>query len=90
MNLPLKAANRSGSARPGSGVDFDWHGGPITRATPVMPSYRCTQNVRRFLRSQCGADFRFDRPFMQWVKDGSAKTMGEVADEWLRRRGGED
>ncbi len=66
--------------------EFDWHGGAITRATPVTPGYRNTQNVRRFLRAQCGAGFRFDRPFMTWIKDGAAKTMGEVADEWLQRR----
>ncbi len=64
---------------------FDWHSDEITRATPVAETYRNTQNVRRFLRSQCGEAFRFDRPFMQWIKDGTPKTMGDVADEWLRR-----
>jgi len=64
---------------------FDWHAGPITRQTPVTASYRNTQNVRRFLRSQCGQDFRFDRSFMAWIGDGRPKTMGEVADEWLRQ-----
>jgi hypothetical protein len=68
--------------------DFDWHGGAITRATPVTPSYRSTQNVRRFLHAECGAGFKFDRPFMQWIKDGTPKTMGAVADEWRRRQGG--
>ncbi|MDY0872941.1 DUF6434 domain-containing protein [Dongia rigui] len=66
--------------------DFDWHSAKITRATPVTPSYRNTQNVRRFLVAQCGADFKFDRPFMAWIKDGRPKTMGDVADEWKRRR----
>jgi hypothetical protein len=65
---------------------FNWHSGAITRATPVNQGYRNTQNVRRFLRDQCGADFKFDRRFMQWIKDGTAKTMGQVADEWIRRR----
>ncbi len=64
---------------------FDWHGDPITRETPVTGSYRNTQNVRRFLRQLCGAELRFDRPFMAWIKDGAPKTMGDVADEWLRR-----
>ncbi len=68
-------------------ADFDWHSDPITRDTPVTPSYRNTQNVRRFLRQQCGAAFRFDRPFMAWIKDGTPKTMGAVADAWLKRRG---
>lgn len=65
--------------------DFNWHTDAITRSTPVTASYRNTQNVRRFLKFQCGAGFRFDRPFMQWIKDGTDKTMGEVADEWVRR-----
>ena len=63
---------------------FDWHADPITRSTPVTSSYRNTQNVRRFLQAQCGAEFKFDRAFMQWIKNGEDKTMGDVADEWLR------
>ena len=65
---------------------FDWHSDPITRDTPVTASYRNTQNVRRFLTTQCGAHFKFNRPFMQWIKDGSPKTMGDVVDEWVRRQ----
>ena len=65
---------------------FDWHCDPITPETPVTKTYKNTQNVRRFLRGQCGEDFKFDRPFMQWIKDGRDKTMGEVAAEWLRRQ----
>ncbi len=65
---------------------FDWHSSVITRETPVTGTYRSTQNVRRFLRAECGADFKFDRPFTQWIKTGRQKTMGHVADEWLRRR----
>jgi len=65
--------------------EFDWHGGTITRVTPVTATYRNTQNVRRFLKAQCGEGFRFDRAFMASIRDGSPKTMGDVADEWLRR-----
>lgn len=67
---------------------FDWHSDPITCDTLVTADYRNTQNVRRFLKSRCGKDFKFDRRFMDWVKDGTAKTMGEVADEWTKRRTG--
>ncbi|MEM6669367.1 MAG: DUF6434 domain-containing protein [Pseudomonadota bacterium] len=66
---------------------FDWHSGVISRDTPVTQDYKSTQNVRRFLKAECGPDFAFDRPFMQWIKDGSEKTMGDVANEWFRRRG---
>ncbi len=65
---------------------FNWHSDTITRDTPVLGNYKNTQNVRRFLKSQCGEHFKFDRPFMQWIKDGTEKTMGDVADEWRRRQ----
>ena len=65
---------------------FDWHAYAIDRDTAVTATYRNTQNVRRFLTEQCGENFAFDRPYMAWIKDGRAKTMGDVADEWTRRR----
>ena len=65
---------------------FDWHSGKITRATPVTASYRNTQNVRRFFLAECGPAFKFDRPFMAWMKDGTPKTMGTAVDEWKRRQ----
>jgi hypothetical protein len=56
--------------------DFDWHGGAITRATPVTPSYRGTQNVRRFLHAECGAGFKFDRPLHAVNQERHAKDDG--------------
>lgn len=64
---------------------FDWHCDQITATTPVTKTYRSTQNVRRFLKEACGSNFKFNRPFMAWIKNGKPKTMGEVATEWLRR-----
>jgi hypothetical protein len=29
----------------------------------------------------------FDRSFMQWINEGTPKTMGAVADEWRRHQG---
>ncbi len=69
-------------------MGFDWHSDTITRQTPISDTYRNTQNVRRFLKRECGDAFKFDRPFMAWIRDGRGKTIGEVADEWLRRRSG--
>ena len=68
-------------------VAFDWHGGEITRATLVDAAYKNTQNVRRFMRTHCGAAFKFDRDFMAWIVDERPKNMGDVIDEWLRRQG---
>jgi hypothetical protein len=67
-------------------MKFDWHGGEISRETELDSDYRNTQNVRRFLSQQCGQAFKFDRDFMAWIRSGAAKNMGEVADEWLRRK----
>jgi hypothetical protein len=64
---------------------FDWHRDPITRSTPITAHYRNTQNVRRFFLSQCGPGFKFKRHFMAWLKNGKPKTMGDAADEWLKR-----
>ncbi|PRC93259.1 DUF6434 domain-containing protein [Solimicrobium silvestre] len=67
-------------------MDFDWHSNPITRTTIVDTNYKNTQNVRRFLVTQCGTDFKFDKDFMAWIRNDMVKNMGDVADEWLRRR----
>lgn len=67
-------------------MTFDWHDGETSRATQVNAGYKSTQNVRRFMGSQCGGAFKFDRPFMVWIRDGAPKTMGDVADEWTRRQ----
>lgn len=65
---------------------FDWHAGPIDQDTKLTADYRNTQNVRRFLKKECGDHFRFDRAFMAWIKDGTtARTMGDVVAEWKRR-----
>ncbi|HEC54526.1 MAG TPA: hypothetical protein ENI30_04705 [Gammaproteobacteria bacterium] len=64
---------------------FDWHSDLITRSTPVTPRYKNTQNVRRFMHEHCGPGFRFDRPFMAWIRNGLPKTLGDVVDEWQRR-----
>ena len=70
-------------------MDFDWHSSRIMRTTTVDANYRNTQNVRRFMVEQCGDGFKFDRHFMAWIRNGASKNMGEVVDEWRRRRYGE-
>ena len=65
---------------------FDWHSAALSDATVIDGSYRNTQNVRRFFRTQCGADFKFDVPFMAWIKAAVGLTLGDAAEEWRRRR----
>jgi len=67
-------------------MKFDWHGGVISRTTLVDSAYKNTQNVRRFLSHQCGPEFKFDRDLMAWIRNDVEKNMGDVVDEWTRRR----
>ncbi|MEG5932846.1 DUF6434 domain-containing protein [Enterobacter hormaechei] len=66
-------------------MKFDWHSAVLTRDTFVDPSYKNTQNVRRFMREECGEAFRFDREFIAWIRNGEPKTLGDVVDEWKQR-----
>ncbi|MEH6631439.1 MAG: DUF6434 domain-containing protein [Halopseudomonas aestusnigri] len=66
--------------------EFDWHSSPLTRETVITDRYKNTQNVRRFMKKECGEDFKFNRPFMAWIKGGNPKIMGDIADEWLKRQ----
>lgn len=43
---------------------FDWHSDVISRATVVDQTYKSTQNVRRFMASHCGKEFKLDRDFI--------------------------
>lgn len=67
-------------------MDFDWHSGVMTRATPVTPHYKNTQKVRRFMLEHCGPAFKFDRPLMAWIRNDIPKTLGDVVDEWQLRQ----
>lgn len=66
-------------------MKLDWHSSVLTRTTIVDQNYKSTQNVRRFMVEQCGEGFRFDRDFMAWIRNGTAKNLGDVVDEWKRR-----
>ena len=66
-------------------MTFDWHSNPITATTPVDQQYKNTQNVRRFMLEHCGPGFKFDRAFMAWIRNDTAKTLGDMVDEWQRR-----
>ncbi|UVK96584.1 DUF6434 domain-containing protein [Pseudomonas sp. B21-048] len=66
-------------------MSFNWHSDQLTRNTTICKNYRNTQNVRRFMMEHCGANFKLDRDFMAWIRNGVPKTLGEVVDEWLRR-----
>ncbi|MCY0094062.1 DUF6434 domain-containing protein [Hoeflea ulvae] len=63
----------------------DWHSDPITNETLIDADYRNTQNVRRFFKAAIGDHFKFDRPFMAWMKSHQGATMQDAVAEWQRR-----
>ncbi|MCV3298715.1 DUF6434 domain-containing protein [Pantoea ananatis] len=69
-------------------MNIDWHSAELTCMTIVDKNYKNTQNVRRFMVAQCGERFRFDRDFMAWIRNDIPKNLGEVVDEWKRRKAG--
>lgn len=66
----------------------DWHKNQIDDNTVITSSYKSTQNVRRYFKSKCGDSFKFDRSFMQWMKESEHLTMGEAVQEWFSRQQG--
>ena len=67
-------------------ANFDWHSDPNTRAAPITATDRNTKNVHRCFCAELGPHFKFDHPFMASLIDGTRKTMGKAADDWLRRK----
>ncbi|MBC7281117.1 MAG: hypothetical protein H5U12_06655 [Hoeflea sp.] len=65
----------------------DWHSDPITADTRIDAHYRNTQNVRRFFKAEIGDHFKFDRPFMAWMKSPAGLTLRDAVDEWSLRHG---
>lgn len=67
-------------------MTFNWHSDTLTVTTPIDLTYKNTQNVRRFMHEHCGAEFKFDRDFMAWIRSGTPATLGDVVDEYRRRQ----
>lgn len=59
-------------------MKIDWHSALFTRSTAIDKNYKNTQNVSRFMMSQCGENFRFDREFIAWIRDETSKNLGDV------------
>lgn len=61
---------------------FDWHSAPLTRETVITDSYKNTQNVRRFFKSELGESFKFNIAFMEWMRTSTGKTLAEACDAY--------
>ena len=72
---------------------------PITRATVLPAGQRCTEQLRRFLRTEIGPSFRFDGAMRTFIAadsptasttdptaGGAGRTVGDVIEHWHRSR----
>ncbi len=56
----------------------DWHSAPLTRETVITDSYKNTQNVRRFFKSELGDSFKFNIAFMEWMRTNTGRTLADA------------
>ena len=60
----------------------NWQTSPLIRSTAVTADFRITQNVMRFFKRECGRHFEMEKEFVEWLCDGTPKTLGEAVDQW--------
>lgn len=63
---------------------FDWHTAILTTETRLTNNYKNTENVRAFFVENIGTQFKFNVPFMKWMKTNEGKTFGDAIEEWQR------
>ena len=57
---------------------FNWHVDVLTPETIITDSYKNTQNVRRFFKSQLGDGFKFNIQFMEWMRENTGATLTDA------------
>ena len=73
-----------GDDKPKPKSKFDWHGAPLTPETVITDSYKHSQNVRRFFKSQVGDGFRVTISFMDWIRLNHGATLADAVAEYRR------
>ncbi|MEM8693514.1 MAG: DUF6434 domain-containing protein [Pseudomonadota bacterium] len=73
-----------GDKKPTITSRFDWHSEALSPETLITDSYRNSQNVRRFFKSQVGNSFSFNTTFMAWMKENVGKTLADAVAEYER------
>ncbi len=63
---------------------FDWHSAVLTPETVITDSYKNSQNVRRFFKSQVGDQFKFTIGFMDWIRLNHGATLADAVVEYRR------
>ena len=72
----------TGNKKPQKTSDFDWNTEQLSPATIITDSYKNTENVRNFFKSQIGEQFKFNVKFMNWMKTAEGKMLSDAVKQW--------
>ena len=50
----------------------------------IKPGYRSDERHRAFFKEKIGSHFKFNVPFMNWMKSNAGSTYREAVEEWHR------
>ncbi len=56
----------------------------VTLNSVIPINYRNDEMHRRFFKKEIGARFKFNTPFMHWMKVNVGQTYAEAVKEWMR------
>ncbi|UZO79948.1 SAP domain-containing protein [Aquimarina sp. ERC-38] len=79
----LQTGERTSTKRRNSRTSrFDWNTERLTNETKITDNYKNTENVRIFFKNQIGNHFKFNVPFMNWMKTSQGRTLGDAILQW--------
>ncbi len=61
---------------------FDWNTEALTLSTVITDNYKSSENVRVFFKQHLGENFKFNVPFMDWMKANVGKTLGDAISQY--------
>ena len=70
------------SGREKSISKFNWNSTKLDLNTLITDNLSCTENVRSFFKQTIGENFKFNVPFLKWLKSNNRKTLEEAIEKW--------
>ena len=70
------------SGREKSISKFNWNSTKLDLNTLITDNFSCTENVRSFFKQTIGENFKFNVPFLKWLKSNNRKTLEEAIEKW--------
>lgn len=61
---------------------FNWNSTKLDLNTLITDNFSCTENVRSFFKQTIGENFKFNVPFLKWLKSNNGKTLEEAIEKW--------